>query len=91
MKIKWTPTIVVGWLTAIGAVVVGVAPILPPSAPEWLHTWLPFAGLFIALLTQSIRKLEPTPAEAVAVILDKPAESSAALDGRETLPPAEPK
>ena len=71
-KIHITPTIALGWLAAIGAVVVGVAPILPPDAPAWLHTWLPFIGLAIALLTQSVRRISPTPAEAETITILNP-------------------
>ena len=81
-RIKVTPTIVIGWLTAIGAFVVGVAPILPASAPEWLHVWLPFAGLVIALLTQSVRKLEPTTSEAGQALTSP--------EARASMPPAGP-
>lgn len=90
-EIKWTPEFILGGLTAMGLVFLGVGPILPESAPDWLHVWLPFAGALVALVTQSLRRILPTPEEAVKVIEANPAAAAAALDGRETLPPTEPK
>ena len=99
-KMEWSPTVVLGWVAAISAVIAGVAPILPPDAPPWLHQWLPVIGVLIGLVTQSIRKIPPTEAEAVAVLEGATPIAIVRVGGsavvtvpdvpRETLPPAEP-